>query len=717
MAKSLFSASWYRVAGFRPRLRTHVRMHRQRARGQTWYVVQDDQSGQFHRLSPAAHWMLCMMDGRRTMREIWEGFGARLREGEEPPTQDETIRLLAQLHHADLLSGPVPPDMVELAERSRKHRRRELMMKLVNPMAVRIPLLDPDRMLTLTAGLVRPVFTVFGLLAWLVTVAVGAVLAVMHWEALSSDVAAMAFTAQNLLVMAAIYPVVKAIHELGHAYAVKVWGGEVHEIGVMLLVLMPVPYVDASAASAFRQKWRRALVASAGIMVEALLAALAILFWVLAEPGLARAVAFNVALVSGVSTVLFNGNPLLRFDGYYALCDVIEIPNLGVRSNRYFFHLVRREAFGVRGEDSPAVARGEARWFLAYAVASFFFRIFIMLGIALFIATKLFFLGVALALFAVAHSIVWPMLKGAHYVATTPTLRHHRRRGCVAIGGLVSCVALAAFAVPLPYATVAQGVMRLPDNARVHVRTQGIVTEVLVASGAQVAQGTPLVRMENAELRGGLARQKEELRELELRHAAARVRDRTQAKLLSEQIRNAREDIALGERRQGALELRAPRAGRFVMASAADWPGRFAAQGTLLAYVVATGDPVARVVVGQDSVDLVRKRTRAVTVRRVEDLGTVIEGRIVHAQPMAQRRLPSAALATHGGGEIVVDPTGAAEAQALEGMFGFDVALSGAPGELYVGSRVHARFDHGTAPLAARLFRAARQLFLKQLGL
>ena len=717
MPKTLFSASWYRVAGFKPRLRTHVQIHRQRVRGQTWYVLQDEQSGQFHRLSSAAHWMVCMMDGRRTMRELWEGLGARMREGEEQPTQDEIVRLLAQLHHADLLSGSVPPDMAELSERWRKHRRRELMTRMMNPMAVRIPVFDPERFLVLTAWLVRPMFTVVGFSVWALIVAAGVLLAYMHWEALSSDAFATAFSAQNLLLIACVYPLVKAIHEFGHAYAVKIWGGEVHEMGVMFLVLMPVPYVDASAASAFQDKWRRALVASAGIMVEALLAALAIIFWVLAEPGPARALAFNVALIAGVSTALFNGNPLLRFDGYYALCDVSEIPNLGTRANRYFFYLARRLMFGIRGEDSPAVAPGEPQWFFVYAIASFLYRMFIMLTIALFIASKLFFIGVALALFAIAHSIVWPVLKGVHYIATSATLRHHRKRGLAVLAVLAASAALVVFAVPLPYSTLAQGVVQPPDNARIHALTNGFVTGLLVAPGTHVEPGEPLIAMESLSLAGQLATQRAALRELEVRHAAANVEDRTEARQLEEQIQHARADVALIERRQADLTIKAPGAGRFIVSGTADWPGRYVGQGALLGYVLAHADPVARVVVGQDRVDLVRKHTRAVAVRRVEDPSTVIESRIVQEAPMAQRRLPSAALATSGGGDIVVDPTNTAEAQALEGLFSFDLALDGAPGEHYVGSRVHARFDHGTAPLARSLFRAARQLFLSRLGM
>ena len=103
----------------------------------------------------------------------------------------------------------------------------------------------------------------------------------------------------------------KALHELGHGYAVKAFGGAVHELGVMFLVFAPVPYVDASAASEFRSKWRRALVGAAGMIVEVFIAALALYVWLAVEEGFVRALAYNVMLIAGISTVLFNGNPLL----------------------------------------------------------------------------------------------------------------------------------------------------------------------------------------------------------------------------------------------------------------------------------------------------------------------------------------------------------------------------------------------------------------------
>ena len=154
---------------------------------------------------------------------------------------------------------------------------------------------------------------------------------------------------------------VKSLHELGHAFATKVWGGEVHEVGLMLLVFIPVLYVDASASAAFRQKHRRIVVGAAGILVETTLAALAVIVWVYGSPGIGRAIAFNVILIGGVSTLLFNGNPLLRFDGYYIFSDLIEVPNLATRANAYLFYVIQKHLFKIDSVDSPVADRRRSK--------------------------------------------------------------------------------------------------------------------------------------------------------------------------------------------------------------------------------------------------------------------------------------------------------------------------------------------------------------------
>src|SRR4030095_8480768 len=140
------------------------------------------------------------------------------------------------------------------------------------------------------------------------------VLALAHWSELANSAPERILALDNLVLLWIVFPIVKLAAELGHAYATKLQGGEVHELGVMLLVLSPIPYVDSSAANRMRSKWRRALVGLAGVTVEIFLAALALYVWLAVEPGLVRAAAFDVMVVAGVSTLLFNLNPLLRYD-------------------------------------------------------------------------------------------------------------------------------------------------------------------------------------------------------------------------------------------------------------------------------------------------------------------------------------------------------------------------------------------------------------------
>src|SRR5207248_5936304 len=135
--------------------------------------------------------------------------------------------------------------------------------------------------------------------------------------------------------------------------------------------------VEASAATTFRSKYRRAMVGAAGMAAELFVAALAFYAWLLIEPGVARAVLFNVMLIAGVSTLIFNGNPLLRYDAYYILADLVEIPNLAARSSRYWGYLIERYVLAIRDAEMPEASRSERVWFFCYGLAATLYRIFV----------------------------------------------------------------------------------------------------------------------------------------------------------------------------------------------------------------------------------------------------------------------------------------------------------------------------------------------------
>ncbi len=217
MSESLFSPSWYRVAGLKPRLRGHAELHRHRYRGKIWYALQDRSSGRYHRFSPVAYHLIGLMDGIRTVQHIWDAAATKL--GDDVPTQEQVVQLLAQLHGNDLLQCDVSPDTEELLRRFQQQQAAKWKRRLMSPLSLRFPLLDPERFLTRWQGPARALFGWFGLLLWLTVVGTAAVLASAHWSELTHDMAARALSAENLLLLWLIFPLVKILHELGHGFA------------------------------------------------------------------------------------------------------------------------------------------------------------------------------------------------------------------------------------------------------------------------------------------------------------------------------------------------------------------------------------------------------------------------------------------------------------------------------------------------------------------
>ncbi len=714
MTGSLFSPSWYRVAGLAPRLRSHAQIHRHRYRGQIWYVLQDLSSERFHRFSPSAYFVLGLMDGRRTVQEIWEAAGGRL--GDDAPTQDEMIYLLSQLHAADVLQCAVPPDTAELLRRHDKQRRRKWQSTLFSLFAWRLPLFDPERTLNRFLPLVRPFVGWGGAALWLAVVGAAIVLAAMHWSDLTRDVVDRLLAQQNLLVLWLLFPVLKILHEFGHAFAAKAFGGEVHDMGMTLLVLTPVPYVDASSSWALRSKWQRIAVGAAGMVVELFVAALALFIWLAAQPGAVRTLAYNAVLISGISTVFFNANPLIRFDGYYMLADLLEIPNLRARSTAYLGYLCERYLFGRKEAEPPQATAGERAWFVAYGLAAAAYRVFIAVVILLFIAGQ--FLGIGL-LVAALGALTWaviPLAKAAAFLFANPRIRKVRARALAVSALIVAVVAWVLAFVPVPLRTRAEGIVWIPDEAFVRPATEGFVERVVARPGDRVRRGDVLIVCTDPVLSAKVRELEARLREVEARYREQAIgKDRVKAALIEEERRFVAETLADERRRLADLVIRSGTDGTFVAPLAADMPGRFVKKGEVLAHVVDLATITVRTVVSQEDIDRIRHGTRQVHVRLAERLAEPFPVVLRRVVPGATERLPSPALGSQGGGQIAVDPTDQQGVRAIERFFHVDLEMPARSGLLNVGGRAYVRFDHGWEPLARQWYRKARQLFLARI--
>ncbi len=710
--ESLYSASWYHVATLRPRLGAQVRFHRHVYRGEVWYVIQNPTTGRVHRLKTTAHALVTAMDGERTTQEIWDGALTEL--GDDAPTQEETLCVMGQLYVADVLRCDVPPDTAELFRRAEERDEKERRSKL-NPISFRMPLLDPDAFLTRWEPWAAPFFSRRGAMLWCVVVAAAGLLALKHGPELAAGARPL-LEPRSLAALLFAYPLVKALHELGHAFGVKRWGGEVHDVGILFLVFMPVPYVDASASSVFAGKHRRMAVGAAGIAVELFLAAIALFVWLAVEPGWVRHVAYAVMLVGGVSALLFNGNPLLRFDGYYVLADWLEIPNLSSKASQYLAAISKRVLLGLRQLQLPDTTAGEAPWLLGYAVTSFVYRIGVLFGIALYLASDFFIVGVVLAVATLILRVVFPLLRQLSFVLTDPSVGERRGRALVGSLGLVAAVGTLLVSVPIPLRTRAEGVIWLPERCHVRAAADGFVEAVLVTPQARVEAGQPLIQTRDPSIEARVLTLSARARELRLRLLALDPLDRVASDGARARLEDAQAELMRARERAGDVLMRSPTDGVFVVADGKDLLGRYLRQGEVVAYVVDFATSTARVVVRQEDAALLRERTSAAWVRLDHDLGTVLPAEIAREVPTATDRLPTPALGSAGGGPLALDPMDPEGMTTLERVFQFDLALPRESVTPAAGERVHVRFDHAAEPVAQRAYRSLRRLFLRQLG-
>jgi putative peptide zinc metalloprotease protein len=708
MSRNPFSPSWHSVATLRPRLMPYAVVQRVVFRGRPWYVVQDQTGGRVYRFSATAYALIAGMDGRHTVHELWERANAS--EVRDACTQPEVVDLLVQMHSADLLQTDVVPDSASALDRHNRKRFETVKQWLLNPMSLKLPLLNPDRFLTALAPWFRWCFGPLGAALWLAVMLPAVVLAAQHWSELTHNLSDRVLSSSNLLVMLAVYPIVKLLHELGHGFAIKRWGGAVRELGLMFLIFAPVPYVEASSSAAFPSKYRRALVAAAGMLVELFLAALALYAWLLAEPGLLRAVAFNVMVIGGVSTVVVNGNPLLRYDGYYILSDLIEMPNLAQRGLAWWAWLLDRYAFGATDATQPDESQAERRWLLLYTPLAWCYRTFVTVSIIFLIAGKFFIVGVIMALWSAVSLLGMPLHKGWKHLVSSASL--HRRRSEAMHRTLLTLSCLSALLLlPLPLRTSAEGVVWLPGHAMLHARENGFFGHWLSVPGSVVHKGQPLYVLDNPQLQADLAVDRAKLAQAQARYNADQFNDPVKGDVSGRQLQEAHDIARQAQIKVDRLNGYAENDGRLIVATAQDMPGRYYKKGELLGYVLQDNELLVRVVVQQDDIDLVHQRLTGVSLRLSDSLERTYRSHVAREFPGALDELPTAALGLNEGGTIPTSPNDPKGLKTLQRVFVVDLALPHDARPAF-GERVHVRFEHGSEPLIRQLMRKLHQIFL-----
>ncbi len=711
-----FSESWYRVADHCVALRPHVQVQRQYFRGERCYVLHDAFNNQFFRLQPAAYEFVARLRSNRTVESVWhECVQAH---PEDAPGQEDVIRLLAQLNASNLLHSNLPPDGEKIFERYRKRREQETRSRWMNVMYSRIPLLDPDAFLKSILPLLRRVISPVGAIIWLGVVVFGLKMVIDHAPTFRDQSQAM-LAPGNIALLYLSFVVVKALHEFGHACVCRRLGGEVHVMGLMLMIFTPVPYVDTTSSWAFRSRWKRAFVGAAGMIAELFVAAIAAVVWAYTGPGTINGLAYNVILVASVSTVVFNVNPLLRFDGYYIFSDLLDIPNLQQRATRQLTYLAERYLFGCTQARSQSWTLREAAWLTFYGLTSNIYRIFVFAAIVLLLSDSFLILGVIMAIVCAASWLVVPIVRLAKYLATSPRLGRQRGRAVlVSVLGL-GLIFIGLGIVPAPSRFRAPGILESVEHRIISAETPGRLEEIVAKPGQTVRLGDPLVRLSNYELELNLQSAQAEFDEAMARRAQAEQEAISDLEPIESRI------VAIEKRRakllkeQENLVIRAPHDGIWIEREVEDYEGSWLARGKMLGEVANPRAFQFCAIISQEEASrLFAGEIRSGEVRLFGRAGVALPVNARKVIPADRKTLPSAALGWRSGGEVAVASTDASGLTAREPFFEMRAAVGATSGvTLMDGRSGRIRFELPPEPLLRQWLRKLDQLLQQRYGL
>jgi len=719
-----FSESWYRVQNLKARLRAGAQISRQFYRDERWYVVRDPAGNQYHRLSDAAYRFVGLLDGTRTVNEAWESVGGTLED--DAPTQPEVIQILSHLYSANLIDADVTPDATVLLRRHKQLSKRKMQNRLMNFLFPRIPLWDPDQFLKRWMPIARVLFSKFGALVWLAVVISAVVMLVPNWNGADHSLVRAAKHSVDLhsnpingFYLWVVFVFIKLIHELGHAFSCRRFGGECHELGIMFLVFIPTPYVDASSAWSFRSKWQRIFVGAAGMIVELFFAALCAFIWLnTPETSVISQLAFNAMLVASFTTIIFNANPLLRYDGYYILSDYLEIPNLRQKSTEYSMGLLKRHVFGVKLQQ-PLPPVLQRVWLFCYAISSSIYRIFVGGIIVLLVAYQIPILGVLMAVGGVVTWLAVPVFKTFKYLTIDPELHRKRTRATVFTLSVAAAAIIVIGFIPFPMTVDEVAVAEAQHHEAVRPEWGGFVREIKAHDHQMVRgpvydkdkhlvfPGDIILIAEDPELASRIAQTEFKVKFYENKIRNDRSIDPTSVDADQYSLTAVQEQLAAFKDRQSKLTVRAPIDGVLIAPTLKDMADKYVKTGEEIAMVIDPEHLNIRVLLEQKESGVITHidsknptgdvEKVATEIRLASDISTVMYGGKPLLRPAATDESINPSLTQHGGEDIQANPQHPNKLMNPE--FEIDVPLAN-PGSKYVpGQKAWVRFKLGRQPL------------------
>jgi len=492
-----------------PKSRQDVEVTEQVYFGKPCYVLKDPTTLRYYRLRPPEYTIYRMLDGKCSLEDILKVLAGRF-PSEEYDSQ-AVMSFIIMLRGASLLKVPGETGSDYLLKR-KKLRSRGLFKKLQSEfLFYRIPLFDPDRLLNyLHRRLGGQIYNKVTTTAVLLMIGGALALLIANIDKLGQRQPLLSWI--NLLYLVPSLLIIKVIHEFGHGLTCKHFGSEVHEMGILFLVFNPCPYCDVSDSWMIPGKRKRMWITAAGIAVEIILAALATYVWALTTPKtVLNQFALNVMLVGSINTLLFNGNPLLRFDGYYFLMDLVEIPNLKQKGSNYLWYLGQRYLLGYESAQKPIDVEGREPAVIGYAICSAIYRWFIMIAITVMVWRFLDpygwgIIGGIMALGCIYSSFIMPLQKLAGFLTSQKHRLHIHRAATIALVLLIVGAVSGILLLPVEQSVETQCVIRPADATMniLYVTQPGFISREknnnYLADGQMVRAGDVLMALSDTEL-------------------------------------------------------------------------------------------------------------------------------------------------------------------------------------------------------------------------
>ncbi len=476
------------------KLRTELKFDTRSEDENTFVVVEDPVRSKYFQIGVAEFQFIASLDGARTVAEVIAELHSN---GHDAVNEDQAGTICQWLVRSNLTISQSLDSTNRIKTQSEALKNQALMSK-VNPISFKIKLFDPNRFLSAAEPWFDKLFSKWFLLGWLCVGAWAMQTVITQWPKFCAASQGI-LSGTSWISLLVFWLILKIIHEFAHGVSCKRYGGEVPEAGVLMLLFTPMAFVNVTSMWRFPSRWQRIIVAAAGMYVELFVSFVALIIWANSR-GLTADTAYNVFIMASVTTVLFNANPLMRFDGYFILSDLLKVPNLYTKGTQWFGDRLKHFLLGTPKTPNLFPHR-ERRVVKIYGALAFFWKFSVSIGLV--ITASVMFNGAGLILGALGV-VLWfglPLMKQykLHFSPESPKPINRKR---VALSVLSATVLIGAlfWVLKAPPTKSAPAIVQFAEETILRSTADGFVDEILIGNGEDVVQGQPLIRLRNEEL-------------------------------------------------------------------------------------------------------------------------------------------------------------------------------------------------------------------------